>query len=89
MSYDLDFTEQARDDIASFKKVGQQICSEKAFYALLNRIIAEQPYTGTGKPELLKHQLSGCWSRRINREHRLVYEVLDDKVVIHSAKGHY
>ncbi|MGB3851654.1 MAG: Txe/YoeB family addiction module toxin [Tunicatimonas sp.] len=87
MSYDLDFTEQARDDIASFRRSGSKSVLKKLF-TLLNEI-AEQPYTGTGKPELLKHQLSGCWSRRINREHRLVYEVLDDKVVIHSAKGHY
>jgi toxin YoeB len=51
--------------------------------------LTEHPYTGTGKPEPLKHQLSGCWSRRINREHRLVYEEQDEMIIIHSAKGHY
>ncbi|MBP9648713.1 MAG: Txe/YoeB family addiction module toxin [Paludibacteraceae bacterium] len=49
----------------------------------------QHPFTGTGKPEPLKHSLAGCWSRRINREHRLVYEVSEDLVFILSAKGHY
>ncbi|MFU8859202.1 MAG: Txe/YoeB family addiction module toxin [Cyclonatronaceae bacterium] len=45
--------------------------------------------TGTGTPEALKHQLTGMWSRRINHEHQLVYEVEDNIVFIISAKGHY
>jgi toxin YoeB len=45
---------------------------------------------GIGKPEALKHELSGKWSRRINNEHRLVYEVIENNIiVIHSLKGHY
>jgi len=51
--------------------------------------LAEHPFTGTGKPEPLKHDLSGMWSRRINGEHRLVYEIEDDTVFFYSAKGHY
>lgn len=51
--------------------------------------LAQHPFTGTGKPEPLKHEFSGCWSSRINREHRLVYEVSDNIVSILSAKGHY
>lgn len=51
--------------------------------------LTEHPFKGTGKPELLKHSLIGCWSRRVNKEHRLIYEVIDDKVLILSAKGHY
>ena len=47
------------------------------------------PIGGTGKPEPLKHDLNGKWSRRINKEHRLVYEVLDDSILLHSARGHY
>lgn len=47
------------------------------------------PFTGTGKPEPLKHDLSGCWSRRINGEHRLIYEVSGDTIFSLSAKGHY
>jgi Txe/YoeB family toxin of toxin-antitoxin system len=44
---------------------------------------------GIGKPETLKYNLTGCWSRRINKEHRIVYEVFDDKIIVHSLKGHY
>lgn len=51
--------------------------------------LAQHPFTGIGKPEPLKHAFSGYWSRRINREHRLVYEVSDSIVSILSAKGHY
>ena len=57
---------------------------------LLVKSIVEEPYNGIGKPEPLKHNLSGCWSRRIDKEHRLVYEVDDDtKITILSLKGHY
>ncbi|HMS29840.1 MAG TPA: Txe/YoeB family addiction module toxin [Saprospiraceae bacterium] len=47
------------------------------------------PYSGLGKPEPLKHNLSGAWSRRITKEHRLVYELDNDNILILSAKGHY
>lgn len=46
-------------------------------------------FNGIGKPEPLKHELSGCWSRRITDEHRLVYEVTDYSIVIISCKYHY
>lgn len=51
------------------------------------------PFTGIGKPEPLKHQLSGKWSRRINKEHRLIYKVTEENTIeilnILSLKGHY
>ena len=47
------------------------------------------PYSGLGKPEQLKHHMSGVWSRRINNEHRLVYEIGEGVIVILSVKGHY
>ena len=47
------------------------------------------PYNGLGKPERLKYELSGIWSRRISGEHRLVYEIINDKILIHSVRGHY
>ena len=47
------------------------------------------PFEGTGKPEALKHNLKGCWSRRITKEHRLVYQVTKDKIIIISCKFHY
>jgi toxin YoeB len=53
--------------------------------------ISRNPYDGIGKPEQLKHELSGCWSRRITSEHRLIYQVLEDEdmLVILSCKAHY
>ena len=56
------------------------------------RIIEEteaNPFEGIGKPEPLKANLKGFWSRRINDEHRLLYEVTDDAIIIHKMKGHY
>ncbi len=47
------------------------------------------PFEGIGKPEPLKNQLSGWWSRRIDSEHRLVYRVEDDRLIIAQARGHY
>lgn len=51
--------------------------------------IMNTPYEGVGKPEQLKYKLKGCWSRRINKEHRLIYEIDADKILVHSLKGHY
>ncbi|QOI96160.1 MAG: Txe/YoeB family addiction module toxin [Flammeovirgaceae bacterium] len=51
--------------------------------------ISENPFAGIGKPEPLKHSLKGKWSRRITREHRLVYEVTDSEIRIISCKFHY
>jgi len=50
---------------------------------------AKTPYEGTGKPEALKYYYSGCWSRRITDEHRLVYKVSEDLIEIISCKFHY
>ena len=51
--------------------------------------IKRDPYCGIGKPEQLKHELSGCWSRRITNEHRLVYKINDSSIAIVSCKYHY
>jgi toxin YoeB len=51
--------------------------------------IQRTPFAGTGKPEPLKHDLQGCWSRRISQEHRLVYEVKEDKIRILACRYHY
>lgn len=73
-NYILCFSEQALEDIKEHKKSGNNVLVTKI--CLLLKEVAEHPFIGTGKPELLKHRLTGCWSRRINREHRLIYEVL-------------
>jgi toxin YoeB len=51
--------------------------------------IAKSPFEGTGKPEPLKYALKGKWSRRINHEHRLVYEVKDEVIIVLSCRYHY
>ncbi len=51
--------------------------------------IKRHPFEGIGKPEPLKHELAGCWSRRINSEHRLVYEIADGNLYIVSCRYHY
>lgn len=55
----------------------------------LVRDIHRDPFTGSGKPEPLRHELAGCWSRRIDLEHRLVYQVLPDKIRILACRYHY
>ncbi|MCH6233206.1 Txe/YoeB family addiction module toxin [Cognataquiflexum rubidum] len=87
MSYTLDFSNQANEDIAFHKKVWDKAIL-KELLVLLNEL-SDHPFVGTGKPEPLKYELAGFWSRRINREHRLVYQVGKEKVLIYSAKGHY
>jgi toxin YoeB len=57
--------------------------------AKLTENILETPYEGIGKPEPLKYELAGLWPRRINEEHRYVYEMIADNLFIHSLKGHY
>ena len=51
--------------------------------------IRRYPYHGIGKPEPLKHNLAGYWSRRINEEHRLVYRIIDNSIVIIQCRYHY
>lgn len=51
--------------------------------------IQHDPFQGIGKPEPLRHEFTGCWSRRIDREHRLVYEVFGDKIRILACRFHY
>lgn len=51
--------------------------------------IERTPFDGTGKPEPLKGDFKGYWSRRINEEHRLVYKVLPNHIIVHSCRFHY
>ena len=55
---------------------------------LMAAILAD-PFDGIGKPEPLKHELAGCWSRRITQEHRLVYRVIADRIEYVQARYHY
>ena len=51
--------------------------------------VLRDPLKGIGKPEPLKHELKGCWSRRIDQEHRLVYQITEDKIRILACRYHY
>lgn len=65
---------------------------DKKMLKKINELIKDiqrTPYTGVGKPEPLKFDLSGLWSRRIDREHRLVYQVIGDELLIYSCRYHY
>ncbi|MBI4904620.1 MAG: Txe/YoeB family addiction module toxin [Acidobacteria bacterium] len=65
---------------------------KRGFALIAIRIIREiqrDPFQGIGKPEPLKHELTGCWSRRLNQEHRIVYEVMPDRIRIVSCRFHY
>lgn len=65
---------------------------DRQTFRRIERIIKEiqrTPFEGIGKPEALKHNFAGLWSRRIDDKNRLIYEVFDDHVVILSCTGHY
>jgi toxin YoeB len=82
------FLPEALEDLKFWKKSGDKPIQNK----IKNLIIAiqENPTEGIGKPEQLKHNLSGSWSRRINKEHRIVYEIKEnDTIEIQSLRGHY
>ena len=66
--------------------------TDQSMITRINRLIKnieQEPYTGIGKPEPLKHSLAGYWSRRINDEHRIVYKVLGDQIFIAQLRYHY
>jgi len=80
---------KALEDISYWKKSGNKAVQEK-ISELIDDII-KHPYTGLGKPEALKYQLSGSWSRRITRTDRLVYSINieNNSVEIVTVRGHY
>jgi len=73
-----DYTSWQSEDKKILKKINDLI-----------RDIQRNPYEGLGKPEPLKYDLAGLWSRRIEREHRLVYKVMGDEILIYSCRYYY
>jgi toxin YoeB len=76
----------------AFAQYNDWLIENKSIYNRLNKLIIETartPFEGTGKPEALKHDLKGYWSRRINEEHRLVYRVDEESIIITACKLHY
>ena len=79
-------------DPAGFEDLAWWIRRDRKTALRIVNLIKEMqrdPFRGTGKPEPLKHDLRGCWSRRIDREHRLVYEVQEEKIRILACRYHY
>ena len=86
---EIRFTKEALDDLSYWKKIGNKQILSKIESLLVD--IAEHPFSGIGKPEALRFELAGHWSRRINSEHRIVYRVENeqDVVIIISMRHHY
>ena len=80
------FAQKAWEDYLYWQKTDKKLL--KRTNELIKAIIRD-PFEGIGKPEPLKHGLSGYWSRRINDEHRLVYKVTDDSIMIAQCRFHY
>ena len=80
------FTPESWRDYLFWQQSDQKIL--KRINELL-KAIQRDPYNGIGKPEALKYELSGCYSRRINHEHRLVYLIDEDAIVVISCRYHY
>lgn len=79
-------------DIAAFEDLAWWIEQDrKTALRIINLIkdIGRDPFSGIGKPEPLKHDFKGCWSRRIDKEHRIIYQVLPDKIRILACRYHY
>jgi len=82
----ITFSKNAWDDYLSWQSEDRKMLKK------INELIKDiqrNPFTGIGKPEPLKFDLSGYWSRRIDREHRLVYQVINKEILIYSCRYHY
>lgn len=76
----------------AFEQFTNWALEDKKIHARIVRLIKDidrSPYTGLGKPEPLRHDLAGYWSRRITDEHRLVYKVNEDAILIAACRFHY
>lgn len=87
--YSLVISDLAKAHLAALHKAGDAALINKI--SKIARELTSHPRTGTGKPERLKGDLNGYWSRRLNRKHRIVYEIIEKTVTVYiiAAKGHY
>lgn len=79
-------------DANAFEDLAWWIEQDRSKALRIIRLIKEvqrDPFKGIGKPEPLKHEFAGCWSRRIDQEHRLIYQVTENKIRILACKYHY
>lgn len=82
----LIFSETAWEDYVYWQKTDKKVLNRTNE---LIKAIMRTPFEGIGKPEPLKHSFAGYWSRRINDEHRIVYKVQDDSLLIAQCRYHY
>ncbi len=87
--YTVNFATSADEDLFYWEKIGDKSINKK-IEKLFNEL-KEHPTTGTGNPELLRGNLAGCWSRRLNGKHRIIYEINEGAltVLVLSLHGHY
>jgi len=79
-------------EAGAFEQFHQWTIDHRKMYTKIVQLINDiqrHPFEGIGKPEPLKHHLKGFWARRITDEHRLVYRVTDEEIIIVSCKFHY
>jgi toxin YoeB len=82
----LEFDTTAFEDLAWWVEQDR----DKALRIIkLIKEVQRDPFRGIGKPEPLRHELAGCWSRRIDQEHRLIYQVTSQKIRILACRYHY
>jgi len=82
----LTFSENAWEDYLYWQKINKKLVKK------INELIKDikrSPFDGIGKPEPLKYDLARYWSRRIDHEHRLVYQVVEDELKIYACRFHY
>lgn len=82
----VEFTKNAFEDFLEWESI------DKSIFKRIVKLIKEtqrSPFEGEGKPEPLKHQFKGYWSKRIDQKHRLIYKVEEEKLAIVGCKGHY
>jgi toxin YoeB len=84
---EIDFSDNALTDLDYWKQKGT--VTIKARITKLIEAIRHSPFTGIGKPEPLRYELSGKWSRRIDDKNRIVYNVINQRIKIYSLRGHY
>lgn len=81
------FSPESLEDLNFWKQSGNVKIQNRIIQLLES--IKESPYEGLGKPEALKHNWTGYWSRRINKEHRLIYKTQNEQIIIAQLRGHY
>ena len=85
---EIELTVAAKEDLAYWTKTGNKVVLKKIRNLLED--ISKTPFSGIGKPEALKHNLSGKWSRRITKADRIIYQIVDNNIIyVFSLRGHY